>query len=73
MNNEILQKISELIKNAPDTWAETIAIKMGKSVNSVYAYARGDRGLKKGYHKEVLKFLKEIIASEKLENEKLIQ
>lgn len=72
LKNEIIKKISELIPLVPDTWADTIAARMGKSTQSVYAYARGDRGTRKGYHKDVLRFLYEIIENEKRETQKLI-
>lgn len=69
---EILTKIKELIPQAPANWAETIASKMGKSTDSVYCYVRGQRGIRKGQHKEVLKLLKELVLIEQAETQKLI-
>ncbi len=64
LNNEILQKISELIPKAPCYWVDVIAEKMGKSKKSVYAYCIGSRGIRKGQHKEVLRLLKTLVAKE---------
>ena len=72
MEKEILNKISELIKKVPDTWANTIAGRMGKSVSSVYAYASGERGIRKGKHKEVLRILIELAENEQAETKQLI-
>jgi hypothetical protein len=70
--NPVNQKIKELIQLAPANWAKTISQKMGKSEDSVYAYVRGTRGLKKGYHKEVLRLLKIMVEKEQAETKKLI-
>ena len=60
----ITEKIKELIPQAPPDWADTIAAMMDKSTDSIYAYARGNRGIRAGYHKEVLRILKELVAEE---------
>ncbi|OFX52412.1 MAG: hypothetical protein A2066_21695 [Bacteroidetes bacterium GWB2_41_8] len=70
--NEIIERIKELIPQAPPDWADTIAAKMGKSSGAVYAYARGDRGIRKGYHKEVLAQLKELVAEENERTKELL-
>lgn len=69
---QIIEKIKELIPDAPGDWAEQIAEKMGKSTESVYAYARGDRGSRTGFHKEVLRHLKVLVANETKEIKKLL-
>lgn len=68
----ITEKIKELIPKAPPDWADTIAAKMEKSTDSIYAYARGDRGTRAGFHKEVLRILKELVAEENERTEKLL-
>jgi hypothetical protein len=69
---EIIEKIKELIPQAPSYWADSIAGKMNKSTDSVYAYARGDRGIRAGYHKEVLRLLKELVAEENKRTKELL-
>jgi len=69
---QVIDKIQELIPDAPGDWVEQIASKMGKSTESVYAYARGDRGARKGYHKTVLRHLKELVAEEMKQTKKLL-
>jgi len=46
---------------------------MGKSVASVYAYARGEKGMRKGYPREVLKHLNQIIKEDQNETKKVLQ
>lgn len=74
MNNnaEILQTIKELISVAPENWAFYVAVKMGKSQASVWYYARGKRGLKKGYHKDVLRLLTEFLKNDRKDSLELI-
>lgn len=72
MEQEILNKISELIKKVPNTWAKIIARKMGKSEKSIYAYTQGKRGVRKGQHKEVLRLLIELVELEQADTQKLI-
>lgn len=69
---EIIEKIKELTPQAPPDWADKIATQMVKSVDSVYAYARGDRGIRRGYHKEVLRILKELVAEENERTKELL-
>lgn len=69
----VLEQIQEKIKKAPHNWAEMIADRMGKNVISVYAYANGTRGLRRGYPVEVLKHLNELIEEKNSEIEKVLQ
>lgn len=55
----IINKIEKLKKEVPSDWADVVAKQMNKSVASVRAYARGDRGLCAGYHIKVLEHLTE--------------
>jgi hypothetical protein len=71
-NAEILQSIKELIAIAPDNWADLVAAQMGKSKDSVWYYANGKRGLKKGYHKDVLRLLTEVIKNDRKDSLRLI-
>lgn len=71
-NEEIFKSIKELILLAPDYWADVVAAKMGKKRGAIYYYANGQRGLRKGYHKDVLRYLTELINEEKKEALKLI-
>ena len=70
-NDLIIQKISELIPEAPHDWAKIIAKKMGKTEVSIYAYARGERGLRRGYPLQLLKHLNKLIAERNQEIEKI--
>jgi len=63
-DQEVILKIKELIPTAPHFWASAIAGKMKKSDDSIYAYVRGDKGIRRGHHKEVLKQLKKLIEDE---------
>lgn len=63
----VVEKIAELIKKAPSDWAEQIAEKMGKCTGSIYYYASGKRGNKKGYPLEVLKHLNQIVIEKEKE------
>lgn len=71
-NAEVLKSIKELILVAPDNWADLVAAKMGKSPASVWYYVRGKRGIKKGYHKDVLMFLTEVINDDRKDTLMLI-
>jgi hypothetical protein len=55
--HDIVRKISELKKEVPSDWADRIGKKMKKSPTLVRYYARGQRGIHKGYPLEVLKLL----------------
>lgn len=70
-NDLVLEKIQKLLNDAPHDWAERIADKMGKCPGSVYAYSKGERGLRKGYHIEVLKQLTEMVKEKEREIKKL--
>ena len=70
---KILEKIQELVPQAPDDWAVRISEIMGKSRESIYAYARGDKGVRKGYPREVLRHLIDIIDEETRKTEKLLK
>lgn len=72
MKDLVTKRIQELIKQAPALWVDEVAERMNKSVVTIYAYARGERGTKNGQHKEVLRILKEIVAREQKEIQKLI-
>ncbi len=69
----VLQQIHEKIKKAPHNWAELVADKMGKSEVTIYAYANGTRGLRRGYPVEVLKHLNLIVADRESEIEKVLK
>ena len=71
-DKEVLQKIKELIPQVPAYWATVVSSKMGKSADSVYAYVRGTKGIRAGYHKEVLRLLKELVTDENKRTEKLL-
>ena len=71
-NAEILKSIKELISVAPDNWADLVAAKMLKSPASIWYYARGKRGLKKGYHKDVLRILTDVINDDRKDTLMLI-
>jgi hypothetical protein len=45
---------------------------MGKSQNSIYAYARGERGVRRGMHKEVFKILSRLVEQKKAETKSLL-
>jgi hypothetical protein len=70
-DNLITQKIAEQIPHAPHDWAKRIAKKMGKTEVSIYAYARGERGMRRGYPLELLKHLNKLIVEKKQKIEKL--
>ncbi|HKI90118.1 MAG TPA: hypothetical protein VKA38_13900 [Draconibacterium sp.] len=70
-NDLIIRKISELIPEAPHDWAKIIAKKMGKTEVSIYAYARGERGLRRGYPLQLLKHLNELVIEKEQEIEKI--
>ena len=72
-NEKIIQQISELIPLAPDYWVDIVAAKMGKKRGSIYYYARGLRGVRQGAHKEVLRFLIELVDKEKKRTARLIK
>jgi len=72
IKNEILERIQELIPEAPTFWKSSIAAKMGKSEESVTKYVSGGRGIRAGYHKEVLRLLKELVAQENERTKKLL-
>lgn len=69
---EVILKIEELKKRAPHDWAERIASTMGKKTVSIYAYANGTRGARRGYQVVVLKHLKKMVNEFEKEAEKLI-
>jgi|GEM_PF-7105784 len=70
---QLISKIQEKMPEAPHNWAEIVAEKMGKSVASIYAYARGEKGMRKGYPREVLRHLNQIIEEDKNETLKVLQ
>ena len=70
--DEVLKKIQELIPKAPSSWKDSIAAHMGKSTESITKYVAGGRGMKSGYHKEVLRHLKELVAEENERTKKLL-
>jgi len=72
INEDVLQKISELIPQAPGYWVDVISAKMKVTRASVYYYVNGQRGLRKGRHLEVLRLLIELIEKENKGIAKLI-
>lgn len=71
-SNTVIDEIQKKIAHAPHNWASVVAAKMGKSETTIYAYANGTRGLRRGYPVEVLKHLNEIIAKQEVEIEKIL-
>jgi hypothetical protein len=61
---EILVKIKELKAQLPPSWADVVAVKMGKSKDSVFRYARGENVQRNGYHIEVLRILIQLVEKE---------
>jgi len=72
IQNKVIEKIKELIPQAPSNWAATIGEQMGKTPDSVYKYARGHRGRRLGYTAEVLIQLQKIVETENERIENLI-
>lgn len=70
---DILQKIKELIPQAPGYWVDVISSKMKRTRASVYYYANGERGIRKGCHKEVLRLLMELVEKENKSIRKLAE
>ena len=70
---EVLQAIKEMIKYAPADWAQQVATEMGKTKASVYAYAKGDRGVRRGMHIAVLTILKKIEETEQARTQELLK
>jgi len=68
----VLEKIQELIPQAPECWKSVIASKMGRSIESINKYVDGTRGINKGQHKEVLRLLKILVEEENLRVKKLL-
>ena len=68
----VIDRIRELLPDAPSYWVDLVAKKMRRTTDSVYAYVRGDRGIKKGQHKEVLRLLKGIVDKTLKEDEDLL-
>jgi hypothetical protein len=67
----VLEKIQKLLNNAPHDWADRIAAKMGKGTGSIYAYSKGERGVRRGYPVEVLRHLTEMVKEKEKEIKKL--
>ena len=57
---EIVERIKEVKADVPSDWAEKIAERMGKEPVTIRAYARGERGIKKGQHIKLLQHLIEL-------------
>ena len=72
LHDKVLEEITRLKKKAPVGWAGLIAKKMGKEPVTIYAYAGGRIGKKSGNQKEVLKYLKELVAEDETFTENLI-
>lgn len=70
---QLTRAIKERINEAPHDWAKIIAERMGKSVESVYAYCRYDRGIKRKYPREVLRHLNQIIEQDKKETQIILK
>ena len=67
---KVIQSINQKRKEAPSDWAEQISVKMNKSVESVWAYARGERGIRSGFHIQVLNHLNTILEQKEIEIQK---
>lgn len=67
----VIDKIQELIPQAPSDWADTIAGLMGKSVSSVRQYATGIKGIRSDKPLLVLEHLKNIVAERQKQIKKL--
>lgn len=62
---ELAAKIAEKIPEAPHDWAQIAATKMGKSVASIYAYARCEKGVRRGHPAELLQLLNTMVEEQK--------
>lgn len=71
ITHTIVQAIAAKRKEAPHDWAEQIAEKMDKSVQTVYAYSRGLRGIRHDYPMQVLEHLNTLIEERNAKLEKL--
>lgn len=71
-DEKVLAEIKKLIPQAPSCWVDVIASKMGKSKESIVKYARGERSIRKGYHKEVLRYLIVLVEKEKEKTRELL-
>lgn len=70
----VLNQIKELKnKHLPGNWAEQAAPIMKKKPGTIRAYARGDRGIRKGQHIQLLKALRIVHAQHEESVNKLIQ
>lgn len=67
---QIVKKINVLKTQVPRNWAGKVAERMNKSIPCVYAYSRGERGVKSGYPLQVLKHLLTIKEETEIEIEK---
>lgn len=73
LNAKILAQIAELIPQAPEFWMDAIAGRMDKKRTSIFYYAKGERGMRKGYHEEVLLHLTDLVEKEKERKNSVIQ
>ena len=71
LSKPVLIKIKELIPDAPDDWAERIGILMNKKQGTIHQYCTGNIGTRNKKAIEVLKHLKNLVAEQKAEIERL--
>lgn len=68
---KVINRIQELIPQAPSNWVKIVADRMGKSEASIRGYATGTKHPRSEKPIEVLKHLRAIIEERRLEIEKL--
>ena len=71
-DEKVLAEIKKLIPQASTYWIGVIAKKMGKSHETIKKYARGERGMRSGCHKEVLRYLIDLVEKEKEKTRELL-
>jgi len=70
--DDILNKIRELIPDAPDDWIQRISKVLGVAESTIYSYANGTRGRRNGGTKKVLIELKKLVEDETKNTKQLI-
>lgn len=72
IQDDVITKIKELLPKAPPNWAFVISGRMKNTPDMVRRISKGQRGMRKGLHRHVLKHLIELIEKEQDTNSKLI-
>ncbi|MDP2338033.1 MAG: hypothetical protein Q8N05_16625 [Bacteroidota bacterium] len=71
-DKEIIRRISKIKSQVPSFWIDVVAAELGKTTTTCYAYARGTRGIREGYHKDIFRILLRIEAQENEKTTKLL-